>query len=66
MNERDAEQGSPIAGGSPAIGCRRFVKRVLGGEGDHGVQSRVQPLDPAEEMPRELDTRNFAGSQAAA
>jgi hypothetical protein len=66
MNEGDAEQWSPIAGGPPAIGCRRFRERVLGGEGDHGVESGVQPLDPAEEMPRKLDTRNFAGSQAAA
>ena len=66
MNEGDAEQWPPLAGGSPAIGRRRLAERLLGGQGDQGVQGRVQALDPAEEMPREFNARNLAGSQAAA
>ena len=66
MNEGDAEQRAPLAGGSPAIGRRRRRERLLGGQGDQRVQSRVQPLDPAQEVPRELHARNLARRQAAA
>src|ERR1700691_734052 len=65
MNERDAEQAPPLPGGEAPIGRPRGLEGLIGRQGDHGIQARVQALDPLQEMPGELDARDLFGSQTA-
>ncbi len=55
MNDRDAEQPAALSGRQTPVGGSRACERLLGGERDQGIQTRVEALDSSQKMPRELD-----------
>jgi hypothetical protein len=63
MNEWDAEQRRDLSARQPAIGGRSGGKRLVGGQCDERVQSRIQTIDTRQKMPCQLDARNPPGSQ---
>jgi len=60
MNEGDAEQWAPLAGLEPGIGGLSVGERLFRRQGDEGVESGIQTLDPAQEVPGELHAGNLA------
>ena len=65
--EGDAVQRpAPAPGRDLGIGSLGFGQRPLGGDGDVGLQERVQPLDPVQVEAGGLDGAGLAGTDAAA
>jgi hypothetical protein len=64
MNEGDAEQGTPFARRQPGIGGGRIRQRLFCRQGDQGVERRIQPLDPPQEVLGELRAGNLPLAKA--
>ena len=56
--------GIAFAGRDRLIGLLRSGERLLAGDGDEGVQRRIEALDTREKVPRELHAGEAARTQA--